>query len=285
MKATKLPFRSTSVDSFGIVRVELVVDSNVVRNDAAPNPQSNFSIIQTWKATPGARVIAVRAYNSNGSVSDLSAISVMVSTTTAQLPPSSSSLIICRPPPVSSSSSTSTSTSSSVSSSIPASSNCFYSASYVSDVTVLDGTNHVGGQAFNKIWRMRNNGVCTWDASFQFIRIGGEAMTTNTVVNVPATAVNATADILVPMIAPTTAGQHTGTWRIRNSSGILIGQAGSIKINVVGGAPPPSSSASSRRRPLHLARRRLRPTCAGTPTIASFTASPTSVAAGASESL
>ena len=272
----EIAVQSTSIDPYGIVRVELLIDGTVVRNDPAPSPQNNFTVIQTWKATKGAHVIAVRAFNSYGNASDLSAISIVVSSTTAQLPPPSSA----------SSSSTLASTSSAVSS-IPSSSpssnpNCFYSSTFVSDVTVPDGTNLAGGQAFNKIWRMRNNGTCAWDSSFQLAFYGGEAMTTNTAVNISATPVNATADILVPMVAPNTIGTHSGTWRIRNAGGTFIGQAISVKINVVGVAPSSSSSSSSSSSATSSTSSSI---CSGAPTIASFTASPTSISLGTTSTL
>ena len=73
--------QSTSTDSTGIVRVELVVDGATARTDSAPSPQGqrSFPLIQKWKAIQGDHTIAVRAYNAAGAVSDPAAISVSVS--------------------------------------------------------------------------------------------------------------------------------------------------------------------------------------------------------------
>jgi hypothetical protein len=48
--------QSTSTDSSGITRVELVVDGTVVRTDPVPAPQVSYPLIQTWKAAAGARL-------------------------------------------------------------------------------------------------------------------------------------------------------------------------------------------------------------------------------------
>ena len=64
--------QSTSSDTSGIVRVELLVDGQVVRSDAAltGKNQLQFQVVQTWKATPGAHTIIVRATNENGATSE-----------------------------------------------------------------------------------------------------------------------------------------------------------------------------------------------------------------------
>jgi hypothetical protein len=53
-----------------ITRVELLVDGDVVRTDPSPSPQVSFTLIQTWKATPGTHTLGVRAYNTSGAASD-----------------------------------------------------------------------------------------------------------------------------------------------------------------------------------------------------------------------
>jgi hypothetical protein len=70
--------QSSSADATGITRIELSVDGAVVRTDTPPSPQTNFSIIQNWKATQGTHTLTVRAYNASGAASDLAAISIQV---------------------------------------------------------------------------------------------------------------------------------------------------------------------------------------------------------------
>ncbi len=70
--------QSTATDATGIARVELLVDGAVVRLDAAPTPQTTFTLIQTWQATSGTHTLMVRAYNTAGAVSEPAAVSIVV---------------------------------------------------------------------------------------------------------------------------------------------------------------------------------------------------------------
>jgi hypothetical protein len=139
-------------------------------------------------------------------------------------------------------------------------------------VTVPDGTAWAPGQAFNKIWRLRNIGNCAWGPGYQFVFIGGDAMTTINTLAVPVTAPSATGDLLIAMTAPTTPGAHSGQWQMRNASGVLFGPAIGVSINVT--APPASSSAPPAPAG-----------CSGSSIIASFTATATTISAGSSTTL
>jgi hypothetical protein len=72
--------QSTSTDPNGIVRVELAVDGATVRTDAPPIAQGqiSFSLVQRWKATAGAHMLSVRAYNASGAASDPALVSISV---------------------------------------------------------------------------------------------------------------------------------------------------------------------------------------------------------------
>jgi hypothetical protein len=201
--------QSTSVDESGIVRVELAIDGAVVHSGTPPAPQANFSIVQVWKATPGAHTVMVRAYNAAGTASDPAAISIMVNEAAAA--PANA------PSPVPTSAAIQPPTSvppTAVPPTSPAA--CSNNAAYVADVTVPDGTQFAPGQTFNKIWRLRNTGTCAWTSAYDFAFVTGEAMATTTAIAVPATAPGATADLLVAMTAPTALGTHVGQWKMRN---------------------------------------------------------------------
>ncbi len=259
-------FQSTATDSSGVTRVELVVDGVVVRTDSAPGPQGqpSLTLVQTWKATQGTHAVSVRAYNASSTASDPASISITVSSAppmpTPVTPP------ISLPPTVAPPTSAAAATS-------PSAGSCTDNAAFVADVTVPDGTAFAPGQTFNKTWRVRNSGTCTWGAGYLLAFIAGEAMGSTTTIAVPNTAPGANADLLVAMTAPTTPGGHAGQWRLKNSSGALFGTTMSVSINVTspGAPPPPPPPAPSG--------------CTGTPSIASFTATSTSITAGSSTTL
>ncbi len=245
----EVAIQSTSTDAKGIARVELVVDGITVRTDPLPNPQPQFALIQTWKATQGTHTLTVRAYNTANAPSDPIAISVSVLPSIALGATPSPSAVPTLP-------------GATPGSSTPIPGGCSNDAAFVADVTVPNGTVLAAGQSFNKIWRVRNAGTCTWGPGYDFVFVGGEAMSGATVVAVPATAPGATADLLVAMTAPAAQGTHTGQWRLR-AGGVSFGVTVNVSINV-----PPSA-----------------PVCPGPPVIASFSASPNPISAGNSTTL
>jgi hypothetical protein len=256
--------QSTSTDSSGITRVELIVDGTVVRTDPVPAPQVSYPLIQTWKATAGAHTLTVRAYNNSNNASDPAAVTITVLTASGQAvgpttianveTPAIPTVVIPTVAP---------------GTDVPGT--CTNNAAYVSDVTVPDGTILAPGQTFNKIWRMRNNGTCAWETGYQFVFVGGEAMTTSTSILVPYTAPGATADMLVPMTAPTGGGTHTGQWRMKASDAAF---GTTVTVNIKVQTTPPSPTPT--RTPSG---------CSGNPNIASFTATSTTITAGSSTTL
>ena len=241
--------QSTSTDSAGIVQVELQVDGAVVRTDPSPSSQVSFTLIQTWKAIPGTHTLSVRAYNTAGAVSEPAAVSISVAQVTVPVPPATAFAPIPGAPTPTATATT-------------APTGCTNDAQFDRDVTVPDGTTYAAGQTFDKIWRLSNKGTCAWGTGYQFVFVAGTAMTTNTVVNVPATASGTTVDIKVSMTAPNTPGTYTGNWQMRAPNGTFFGARVTVKIVV----PAPSG-------------------CVGTPNIASFTASATTITAGSSTTL
>lgn len=85
----EIQIQSISTDPTGIARVELAVDGATVATDVPPIPkgQTTFTLMQRWKATPGAHTLSVRAYNASGAASDPALISITVAPALAQPTP------------------------------------------------------------------------------------------------------------------------------------------------------------------------------------------------------
>ena len=110
---------------------------------------------------------------------------------------------------------------------------CTYSMSFVTDVTVEDGTEIVAGTTFDKTWRVRNNGCLTWEAGTQLVYVSGNQMGGPAAVDVPNTAVGTTVDITVTLTAPAGAGEHKGYWQLRAPNGIFFGPHIWVRIVVI----------------------------------------------------
>ncbi|MCA9874143.1 MAG: transporter substrate-binding domain-containing protein, partial [Anaerolineales bacterium] len=100
------------------------------------------------------------------------------------------------------------------------------------------------GQPFQKSWRIRNSGTCTWDSSYAFVYVGG---------NNPAArmggqpqpiqgtvAPGETYDVSVDLVSPLAPGIYQGFWTMRNPAGLLFGNRVWVGIEVVG-APTPTA--------------------------------------------
>ena len=106
---------------------------------------------------------------------------------------------------------------------------------FVADVTIADGTNEDPSTTFTKTWRVKNVGTCTWTSSYALTFVSGDAM--GGPASVPlAGAVNPgdTVDLSVGLAAPASSGDYTGTWRLRNTAGVLFGLV-TVSIHVTGG--------------------------------------------------
>ena len=96
-------------------------------------------------------------------------------------------------------------------------------AQFVTDVTIPDGTVFLPGETFVKTWRLKNNGVCTWNSGYQIIFDSGDSL------NGPATqslagtvAPGQSMDISVTLKAPAAAGSYRSYWKLRNPAGVLV---------------------------------------------------------------
>ena len=97
-------------------------------------------------------------------------------------------------------------------------------ATFVSDVTVPDGTQFSPGAAFTKTWRLRNSGSCVWTTAYKLMYYSGDQMSAPTMINLPmGAASNQTIDISVNMVAPSERRSYRGFWILANASGQLFG--------------------------------------------------------------
>ena len=112
-----------------------------------------------------------------------------------------------------------------------------YNSVFEGDVTIPDGTVLKGGEDFQKVWKIRNTGTCTWDEGFTLVYIGGSKpdldpynfefkKSSDFVVGGKAI------DIGLNLTAPCTPGKYEGHWRMRNDGGYYFGTLLSVYIEV-----------------------------------------------------
>ncbi len=92
------------------------------------------------------------------------------------------------------------------------------------DVTIPDDTEMDPGQAFTKIWRLKNAGTCTWRPDYQVFLFSGEAMGAPASISLGRqVSPGQSVEISVDMNAPLSAGTYQGNWKLRNQSGTIFG--------------------------------------------------------------
>lgn len=117
-------------------------------------------------------------------------------------------------------------------------------ATFVTDVTVLDGTLFSAGTPFIKTWRLKNSGSCTWTNAYKLVFYNGDQMGAPTSVNLPwNVAPGATTDLTVNMIAPANEGTYRGFWILNDPNGNLFGIGANaanpfwVEVKVSGASP------------------------------------------------
>ncbi|MFT3891417.1 MAG: NBR1-Ig-like domain-containing protein [Anaerolineales bacterium] len=117
-------------------------------------------------------------------------------------------------------------------------------ATFVSDITIQDGTTFAPNTPFTKTWRLKNSGTCTWTNAYKLVFQSGEQMSGPASINLTnSIAPDQTVDISVNLAAPATAGHYRGYWMLSNASGALFGIGANSNepfwadIAVVGDAP------------------------------------------------
>jgi hypothetical protein len=210
--------QSTASDARGIARVDLVVNSLVVRTDPpAEGTPKNFAIAQPWfPKAPGDVVVQVIAYNVENQPSPPASITLHVVERAAGVEPTAF-------PPTST-----------PMPDVMGEAGCTLNASYVADLTIPDGSVLQPGVSFIKTWRILNSGTCDW-SGFSLVFVGGSQMGAPTMVSVPATGAGATVDVSAPMVASGTPGTYKGNWRMQSDGGTMFGSA--VWVNIVVPSP------------------------------------------------
>ncbi len=97
-------------------------------------------------------------------------------------------------------------------------------AKFVSDVTVADGTVYSPGAEFTKIWRLRNDGSCTWNSSYSLVFVSGDRMSAPRSVPLPGNVrPGESVDLKVDLLAPAEQGRYRGYWMLSNANGERFG--------------------------------------------------------------
>jgi hypothetical protein len=129
---------------------------------------------------------------------------------------------------------------------------CTDRVTFAGDVTMPDQTSIAPGASFIKTWRLRNDGTCTWDATYALVFARGDSLGGPNAAALPGPVPpGSTVDVSVGLSAPAGNGVYRGFWQLRNGAGQVFG-IGSDGLQpfwvhiVVGPTPTPVPSAAWR---------------------------------------
>ncbi len=116
------------------------------------------------------------------------------------------------------------------------------SSTYISDVTIQDGTTMTPGQSFTKTWAVQNSGTCAWNTNYKLMFVFGTSMNGTSAPISQTVPPGGQTQISVNLVAPTTPGNYTGNWKMQNDKGQYFGTYLTVVINVV--APTGTSTSA-----------------------------------------
>lgn len=101
---------------------------------------------------------------------------------------------------------------------------------FVSDLSIPDGTKLNAGSAFTKTWRLQNSGSCKWDKGFDIVFVKGNQLGANAVYDLPQEVSPGQAiDISINMVAPSVNGKYNSEWMLKSSGGVTFGSGSDSK--------------------------------------------------------
>ena len=106
------------------------------------------------------------------------------------------------------------------------------SMSLVSDLTVGDGESVGPEQLFTKLWRIANNGSCSWPVGCYLTYVRGDSIGPCLRVNMPALAAGRMVDVQLSMLAPENTGHYCSEWRMCAADGSYFGDTVWVIIQV-----------------------------------------------------
>jgi hypothetical protein len=204
--------QSLAKDDHAVLKSELWINDRLYEVTRAEDKEGepSLSAIQIWEASDlGAHTLVVRAYDTQGQLgtSASARVNVVPRPPTPTAAPTTVPTVVFDP-------------------------DCELSARFVEDVTVPDDSMYNGGVAFRKIWRLKNDGECTWEPGIAWTHIGGALLGAESPVGVELAEPGRIVDISVDMVAPKSPGTYTSFWRLQRPNGDFVGDQAYVRIIV-----------------------------------------------------
>jgi hypothetical protein len=107
-----------------------------------------------------------------------------------------------------------------------------HNSAFVGDVTHPDNSQVEAGKSFQKTWKFKNIGSCTWTRTYTIRYAYGERMNGRDSYLDAEVLPGAEAEISLTLTAPTKPGTYKGYWTLFNNNGYQFGEYVSVIIVV-----------------------------------------------------
>ena len=97
------------------------------------------------------------------------------------------------------------------------------SAEFIEDETIPPGTQLTPNEIFTKVWRVRNNGTCTWTNKYSLVFDSGNKMSGSNKSLPNQVKPGQEINLSVSMKAPEKKGEYAGFWMLKSSNGSEFG--------------------------------------------------------------
>lgn len=109
---------------------------------------------------------------------------------------------------------------------------CVNGLTFISDVTIPDGTIVASGGSLDKQWQVQNSGTCNWDDRYRLRLVSGDALGATAEQALYPARAGSQATLRIQFKAPPDPGEYTSEWQAFDSAGIPFGDSFYMKIVV-----------------------------------------------------
>jgi len=110
---------------------------------------------------------------------------------------------------------------------------CINNLTYISDITVPDGTSVAYGASIDKQWLVQNSGTCSWNAEYRLRHVGGAVLGAPEELALYPARSGTQATLQITFTAPFTDGDYESAWQAFDPAGIAFGDLVYMRINAV----------------------------------------------------
>ena len=110
---------------------------------------------------------------------------------------------------------------------------CVNNLSFISDLTIPDGTSIAYGATVDKQWLVQNSGTCNWNAEYRLRHVGGGVLGAAEELALYPARSGTQATLQILFTAPFTDGEYESAWQAFDPAGLAFGDAIYMRISAV----------------------------------------------------